>query len=156
MSANQRADRVMTQLDPNYVASRGAAEPVTITSKSGGVAVFTINNPPVNSYSPAVAAAFERCYNEALRDNSIKAIVITGAGRFFMAGADIAHLQKTQNAAEVDNKFLTNGHKLFNAMESGPKPCVAAVNGDAFGGGLELAMICNARIGTKKKQIRTS
>ena len=80
-----------------------------------------------------------------MRDPACKAIVLTGHGRFFMAGADIQNLRKNAIAVQKSGastesmfSFFREGHSLMEKMENGSKPVVAAVNGPAFGGGLEV------------------
>jgi len=129
---------------------------VSITSRDRGVAIITINNPPVNSLHPDVQAALDTVYRQACDDTSLVAAVITGAGSFFMAGADIAHLQTMQQQSSTNTissanteTFIQRGDDVFNHLESGRLPTVAAVNGDALGGGCELALACNARVASE-------
>jgi enoyl-CoA hydratase/3-hydroxyacyl-CoA dehydrogenase len=151
-----RADRIMTQLDPNYVA--GTADLVTLAVNQG-VGIITINNPPMNVFHPDVEAGIRSCYKAAVADNNVKAIVITGGGKVFMAGADISTFVEQQKLkptpafrAEFTDK-LRASHQLLHSIESGSKPTVAAINGTCFGGGLELAMACNARVAVKTAKL---
>ena len=111
--------------------------------------MVVVNNPPVNSLHPNVQKGLDACYRELCSDRSVKAVVITGAGRMFMAGADIASLarqQKSRASVAEMKEWIDAGDAIFNHLESGPLPTVAAVNGDALGGGCELALACNARV----------
>ena len=156
MSATLRANAVLSHLQVAPVAAsstKASASPpsplVSVVSREGGVAVLQINNPPVNSLHPDVQKGLDAAYREVCQDSAIKAVVITGAGPMFMAGADIAQLQRQQksraSAAEM-REWIDAGDAIFNHLESGPLPTVAAVNGDALGGGCELALSCNARV----------
>ena len=107
------------------------------------VAIITINNPPVNALSPGVAQGIAQAIEQAGKDESIKAVVLTGAGRTFIAGADIKEFGKitsgkTQRGAGVLPLLLT--------IEDVNKPVVVAIHGSAFGGGLELAMAGHYRV----------
>ena len=106
----------------------------------GAVGVLTINNPPANALSFAVVKGIEETVASCMEDTDCMAIVITGAGRMFVAGADIREFNMTRpnNVPEF--------HDLIKRLEDSPKPIVAAINGIAFGGGLELAMGCHYRL----------
>lgn len=156
MSAAQRAENrlgaFLRHVEVAPTAATSSDELAAVAGIQNGVALIVINNPPVNSFSPAVAQSLAKAYKQCIDNSEVKAIVITGAGKTFMAGADIPHLQKLtkeQNRANVKS-FLREAHDLANLIESGPKPVVAAVNGDALGGGCELAMACNARVAIAK------
>jgi len=112
-----------------------------------GVAVFTINNPPVNQMSPQLNQDFAEAINEAYGDDQVKAIVLTGTGKNFIAGADITKFQevKVTDRDEVFSRALA-GAQFISGIEIGLKPVVAAVNGNWLGGGLETAMACHYRV----------
>ncbi len=112
-----------------------------------GVAVFTINNPPVNQMSPQLNQDFAEVIDEAYADDKVKAIVLTGTGRNFIAGADITKFQevKVTDRDEVFSRALAAA-RFISGLEIGPKPVVAAINGNCLGGGLETAMACHYRV----------
>ncbi len=109
--------------------------------KRDDVALLTIDNPPVNPLSTGVTYWMAMHLEAAIADDDIKAIVITGAGRAFIAGADIRNFGKTL-PADLPKPSKSAGEW----MESSPKPIVAAINGTAFGGGLENALMCHYRV----------
>ncbi|CAL5226791.1 g9652 [Coccomyxa viridis] len=110
-----------------------------------GVAVITLQNPPVNALHPAVLNALFNCLREAHARRDVKAIVVTGSNNRFSAGFDIAEFAKSSGGGGIDSRI---NDSFCSLLESGPKPTVAAVASMALGGGLETAMACNARICT--------
>ncbi len=114
---------------------------VLLRENRGAVAILTLNRPDkLNALSNELIACLMGELNGMELDASVRVIVITGAGRAFSAGADIAAFQKHMQAgpAEAVVHFMRPGHELTRRVESYPKPIIAAVNGFAFGGGCEL------------------
>ena len=109
------------------------------------VAVFTIDNPPVNQMSPQLNKDFREAITEAFGDDGVKGIVITGTGKNFIAGADITQIQKVKDRDEIFQIAL-GAAQFLSSIEAGPKPVVAAINGNCLGGGLETAMACHYRV----------
>jgi 3-hydroxyacyl-CoA dehydrogenase/enoyl-CoA hydratase/carnithine racemase len=112
------------------------------------VAVFTMNNPPVNQLSTQFRSDLAEAFGEAYGDDDVQAIVLTGAGKNFIAGADITEIQHIENKEELVSGMM-EGMKFMNHIETGPKPVVAAINGNCLGGGLEIAMCCHYRVAVK-------
>ncbi len=108
--------------------------------KHGAIGVITIDNPPANALSFAAKKGISDNFQACLKDDTCKGVVITGAGRMFVAGADISEFGKPtpEGYPELENNIRD--------IELSPKPVVAALNGLALGGGMELAMGCHYRI----------
>ena len=106
------------------------------------VAVLTVDNPPVNPLSDGVRQGAFDGMVRAEEDPNVKAIVITGKGRAFIAGADISEFGGTGEGHSLN--------EVFRKIEFSSKPVVAAINGLALGGGLETALCCNYRIASKE------
>ena len=104
----------------------------------GNIALMTVDNPPVNPLSSGVRQGLTDGINKALSDDSVEAVVLTGAGRAFIAGADISEFG---GKAEGPSLF-----DCLNTMDDSTKPIIAAINGTAFGGGLEVALCCHYRV----------
>jgi 3-hydroxyacyl-CoA dehydrogenase len=113
----------------------------------GDVAVITMNNPPVNGLGYATRVGLTNGLEQANVDASVKAIVITGAGKAFSGGADIKEFGSAKATAEP------NLLSVILAIENSPKPVVAAVHSVAMGGGLELALGCHYRIAAPGTQV---
>ena len=105
------------------------------------VAILTVDNPPVNPLSDGVRTGLYECITKVEEDDSIDAVVLTGNGRAFIAGADISEF-----GGNVEGISLND---VFKKLEFCKKPIVAAINGIALGGGLETALCCNYRIASK-------
>jgi 3-hydroxyacyl-CoA dehydrogenase len=119
-------------------------------TKDKDVAIITINNPPVNALGPGVTEGISQAIKEIIQDESIKAAVFIGAGRTFVAGADIKEFGKITSGKKDRGAGLL---PLLRQIEDCPKPVVMAIHGMAFGGGLELAMSGHYRVGTPGAQV---
>ena len=118
-------------------------------STNTGIATITIDNPPVNALSPAVIDGIAHALDQLEGEASVRAAVLIGAGKTFVAGADIKEFGK-----------MTSGHSrglelpaVLNHIEACAKPIVAAIHGSAFGGGLELALACHYRVAAPGSQV---
>eukprot|EP00128_Syssomonas_multiformis_P013839 Colp12_sorted_trinity150504_noHs@4229 len=109
------------------------------------VALITINNPPVNALSYAVRSGLVSQIKRALGDQSVKAVVITGEGKTFPAGADITEFNKG-----MKEPFLP---EVIDVIEQSTKPVVAAIHGTGLGGGLEVALGCHYRVMDKTAKV---
>ncbi len=109
--------------------------------KRDGVAVVTLNRPErLNALNRELLLELRRALEEAEKDPEIRSVVITGSGRSFCAGADVAEFAKS--AAEI-REFIELGGSVLEFIENMSKPVVAAVNGHALGGGFELVLACD-------------
>lgn len=118
-----------------------------------GVATVTINRPKVlNTLNAETVGELEDVFSD-LRDNAnVRAVIITGAGdRAFSAGADVNELAALTTVETKE--FMNRGQAVFHKVENLGKPTLAAINGYAVGGGLELAMACTLRIASEKAKL---
>jgi enoyl-CoA hydratase len=118
-----------------------------------GIALITINRPEkLNALSAAVLGELSGAFTDVREDPAIRAVVLTGAGeKAFAAGADIAELAAL-SPYETRSRGLY-GQGVFRSLETCGKPSVAAVNGFALGGGLELAMACTVRFASENARL---
>lgn len=118
-----------------------------LVEREGAVAIVTINRPKVlNALNTPTVTEIEAVFDELERDASVRAIVVTGAGdRSFVAGADINELRAMSGAAAA-RAYTGRGQAILTKIEHLSKPVIAAINGYALGGGLELALACDIRI----------
>jgi 3-hydroxyacyl-CoA dehydrogenase len=119
-------------------------------SRHRDVAVVTIDNPPVNALGPGVPEGIRAALDAVRDDAAVRGVVIVGAGRTFVAGADIKEFAKFVSGQAPRSTALPD---LLRALEEYPKPVVAAIHGQAFGGGLELAMACHYRVAVRSAQV---
>ena len=116
-----------------------------IVETADRIATITVNRPDkLNALNDATIAELGRAIQEVIADDAVGGVILTGAGRSFVAGADIGEL-RSQDVASARDRAL-RGQEVFSRFENSPKPVIAAVNGFALGGGCELAMACHFRI----------
>lgn len=104
----------------------------------GGIAVITLSNPPVNALGTELRARLDAALAEAFADESVRAVVLAAEGKLFVGGADITEFGKPPQSPSLPD--------ILARLDAAPKPVVAAINGAALGGGLELALACHARL----------
>ena len=116
-----------------------------ILERGDGHAVVTLNRPPANTISPQLVLELEAAVDELMRDDQVRAIVLTGAGdRIFCGGADLS--SAFGGGADDLAAFIRRGQALLRRIEHAPKPVIAAIQGHATGGGCEIAMACHLRV----------
>ena len=124
------------------------------TETEGAVAVVTIDHPPVNALSAPLLEELEAELVRLDGDDSIRAIVLKGAGeRAFVAGADISEFPTLRESAQDDGGSARGIQKLGARMDTARTPFVAAIHGFCLGGGLELAMCCDIRVAAEDAQL---
>ncbi len=108
--------------------------------KEGHVCIITLNHPPVNAWNLGLMEDFEKAIDEIENDQDVRVLILTGGGeKCFSAGFDVS------DAANA-HKISPKGREIWTRVDRFPKPVIAAINGFAMGGGLELALSCHFRI----------
>lgn len=123
------------------------------TDVEDGVATLTVNRPDaMNALNETVVAQLHAAFKAAVKNPSVKGIVIAGAGKAFIAGADIRFFVKNMESGDLARivAFTRAGHALLHDIDTSPKPVVARLHGLALGGGLELAQACDVLIATPR------
>ncbi len=117
-----------------------------LTQREAEILTITINREEkLNALNKETLAEIKAAFEAAFEDKEVKGIILTGSGgKAFVAGADISEFKNI--SVEEGKAFAKNGQDIFNMIEKGPKPVIAAVNGFALGGGCELAMACHIRV----------
>ena len=124
---------------------------------SNGVATITINRPEaMNALNVTVVSQMIKAVSAANANDAVHTIVLDGAGKAFVAGADVKFFVDKIRADAIPDiyDFTAEGHELLNLLETSSKTTVALTTGLALGGGLELALACDYRIGTRRTQFR--
>ncbi len=120
-----------------------------ILEKEEGIATVTLNRPEsLNALNSALLSEINHLFAHLKKDEEVQVVIITGAGKSFVAGADIGEMS-TLTAREA-NAFGKLGMSAFMAIENFPRPVIAAVNGFALGGGCELSLACDIRYASEK------
>jgi len=113
-----------------------------------GVATITLNDPPMNAFTHEMMKDLDEAILDARFDNDVRVIILTGHGdRFFCAGANIQMLSAVDETFKY--YFCLHTNETLNRLEQTPKLVIAALNGHAVGGGLEIALACDIRIARK-------
>jgi 2-(1,2-epoxy-1,2-dihydrophenyl)acetyl-CoA isomerase len=127
--------------------------------RSGAVMTLCLNRPPkLNALVPEMGRALVESLSRAAEDNEIRAVVITGAGRAFCAGGDLELLRdvRRRNAMRELEGLLLAGKEICLAITEMGKPVIAAVNGPAAGGGMNLALACDIRVASSEAKFAES
>jgi enoyl-CoA hydratase len=112
------------------------------------IATITVNRPDkLNALNGTVIAELGQAIDEARGREDVAGVILTGAGRAFVAGADISEI--ATNSPVQAKRLARRGQEVFGRFETSPKPVIAAVNGFALGGGCELAMACHLRLASE-------
>ncbi len=121
-----------------------------------GIALITINmeDHPANLFSPDFMESYFEVTAKALSDAAVKGVIVTSSRRMFMAGADLKMLEKPVDDREAFFENAMTMHRHLREIETGGKPFVAAINGHALGGGLEVCLACHYRIAMNDPKIK--
>src|SRR5947207_3195493 len=114
--------------------------------KEGDIGVITVDNPPVNALSPGLPEGIVAAVDQGNADPSVKAMVLIGAGRSFIAGADIRQFGRGPSTPPT-------GRRPYDVLDDSAKPVVAAIHGYALGGGLEIALACHYRVAVPSAKV---
>ena len=123
------------------------------TENRDGVCIITIDRPKVlNALNAQTVGEIGQAFEQARTDEAVKAVIVTGGGeKAFVAGADIRELATMTPI--TGKETAERGQRIFRAIETFPKPVIAAINGFALGGGCELALACHIRIASESAQL---
>ena len=114
-------------------------------TKRGAIGVITVNSPPVNALSAAVRDGLGEAFDKGHADPEVKAMVLLGGGRTFIAGADIREFGQPPRGKPL--------HEVLDSMENSDKIIVAAIHGTALGGGLEVTLCCHYRFAVPNSMV---
>lgn len=146
-----------TQQAPS--ATQQAKSSIVLEERSGAVMTLRLNRPQkLNALNPEMGRELVRAVLRASDNKEIRAIVITGAGRAFCAGGDLELLRdvRKRNASRELESLLVAGKELCLAISTATKPVIAAVNGPAAGGGMNIALACDMRIASDQAKFTES
>jgi len=126
-----------------------------LTDTRDGALWLTLNRPAaLNAITPQVVEGLERALASAEQDDAVRAVVLTGTGRAFCAGADLKYVRETTRGDDAAvAAFLQSVLSVMNRIERFPKPVIAAINGLALAGGLELVLCCDLVIAARSARL---
>ncbi|MFZ0820807.1 MAG: enoyl-CoA hydratase-related protein [Candidatus Acidiferrales bacterium] len=153
MSQGMQGTQISTQ------ATQASSNPPVLESLEGAVLTLTMNRPDrLNALGRELATALVQALQRASEDAAVRAIVVTGAGRGFCSGGDLALLRdaRNRNAADELQGILHAGSEIVLTMGLMPKPVIAAVNGPAAGAGMNVALACDIRIASERASFAQS
>lgn len=123
-------------------------------SKDGHIVRLTLNRPKaLNAINRGVLDDLNAACDAIESDKDVRVVILTGEGRAFSAGADLKALKSSSDSGGVDDEFLRYWHRVFNRFEDLPVCTIAAINGFALAGGLEMVMCCDLAILSESAQI---
>ena len=130
------------------------AQEKMLSRTKDNVGYITFNNPEKhNAVSIEMWDALEKFLNQFREDKNIRVVVLEGAGgKSFVSGADISKFDKERSTKEAILSYNKRTHKVYELLETFPKPTIAKINGYCFGGGLNLAVCCDIRICSEKSK----
>jgi enoyl-CoA hydratase len=129
------------------------AEPRILVERDGTILTLTLNRPDkLNAIDGAMLDALDEALGAIERDREVRAVILTGAGRAFSAGADIKEWTAL-TPLEFGRSWGLRGHALFDRLAALPPPVIAAINGVAFGGGLEFALCADVRLAGEQARL---
>ena len=143
--AKRRPEETGRGTKPKMAQDVNANDNVVSTAREGAVAVLTLQSGPVNALGTALRQGILAAVEAAEADAGVTAIVLIGGGRMFSAGADITEFGKPQSGISLPD--------LLNRIEAASKPVVAAIHGNALGGGLETALACHYRVAVPSAKV---
>ncbi len=121
-----------------------ATELVGVKHDGDGVEILVLRHPPVNALSTALLDELDRRLSEIEADATARCVILTGDGQYFSAGADLKEVATL--GLEDAPRIVARGQALYTRLEQFPRPVIAAINGLALGGGLELILACDIRL----------
>jgi enoyl-CoA hydratase len=131
-----------------------ADAPVLLVERGSSRARLTLNRPHrLNAFSPALVEALGAAIAEIEADPEIRVVAITGAGRAFSAGADLADFTRLHRDPDALAAYLESFYRLLRAIEASPRPYLAAINGACVAGGLELLLACDLAVAAASARI---
>jgi enoyl-CoA hydratase/carnithine racemase len=128
--------------------------PEILYTKEEKIAKITLNRPDrMNSYGPVMSDSMKQAVTDASKDENVRVIIFTGTGRAFCSGADVKAMEDRVDQPNIEaifQKQVISRNSFFDLMRKCDKPIIAAINGVAVGGGLDLALGCDIRIASDK------